>query len=361
MFVTLLASFLYLADQMPLAILLLLATSLLKLISSRVKVCLSDFYLILAAILSYGYGVYSNDREILTGLVSVFHLITLICIFAVMRPLFDRNQFNTFTNWYIFLALTSYFVTLIVPIESMYYTEFSGSNRYKFLFHEPSFLALFSAFLLYLQVFKAGVKTMVSLLKTIFLTSLVFLTLSGSGLMMVAIIAFMYFSRQLTPKKMFFAFIAAFLGVVAVYFMVSEIAYINTRVELISSGSYGSSVTLRFIAPIQILMNVANDIPILGTGYGYHEGYILANKANFALLYANGQYSVNINNLWALLVFNFGFVGTAIVLPLILYKHFRQFKGKDFVFLFSFYMFIGTFASPIFFGGLYMLRQRLIK
>lgn len=258
-----------------------------------------------------------------------------------------------------FLLLFTYFMSFA----DIFWVENIGAYRFQSYFIEPSVAALFYAFnvvYIFSLSFKERPKSFIAIVLLNLL--MISLTASGSGFFIIG------FSLIFVGGQRYkFSTILVILALVAIIglFLLGQISpeqyqiLISDRIDGILIGNVDTSISLRFIAPWQLL-GVILDSPvhaIFGAGIGGLDSYVSSNLnwltsfENFdrtSVVYVNNGYVAGFATLGLL-----GIIPFAVYLWSILKRLWNEHRALA-VFLFLYPFFAGFFISIVYWA---MLQQ----
>jgi hypothetical protein len=279
---------------------------------------------------------------------TLFHLITLllICFFTILK--FERDDISKIINFFLIINLTLIFLGFLFSYvkESIYFVSFSGLNRFQGFFREPSYNAIFCAFIFHLRMYHYDANKKLHKFHVLSLLLLCLSSVSGSGIALFSLVV-MFNVKKLRlnrlPVVILFVMILSFF----VYWKFEVFEFVINRVFRVFNGNMDESIYIRFFAPLYIIEEFFNVSPLFGVGLSNVGDYILDNYSNFYYLakYDNLR-NTNIDNGFAYWFAGTGLIGLISLVMAIIFR--RKSCNNDVVFFVSLLFFTGSIINPIF-------------
>jgi hypothetical protein len=272
------------------------------------------------------------------------YLFNFLALFTFCIVLTD-NKFNFNSLLFLvkivvainFILTVSFFLPFV---KDTFFVHSSGFYRFKGLFFEPSFAAIFSAFSFILLHFYTDTR-LLSKWKAMSIISLV-ATFSGSGIALI-IISFIANIIHTLRVKSFIYIVIAFSLIYVLLFVFYPDNLIATRATATLNGTYSQSTLLRFFAPIEFISFVFQERDVLSMLFGVGDPRIFIENfhANLSYFYIyDGSPTYELNNGYAVLFSLFGLVGVIFYCVFIL----LHWRNKYFVYN-TFFIFLPFFSG----------------
>jgi len=326
------------------------------LVISRKQIYLS-FQTLVLAIFIFVFFIYGSFARLdiwrEAAVTSLFHLVSLIVLFDLIKPRFNFTQFLMCARILIAICFITYIAGSVLNYQHFFLTSAAGLPRFESIFSEPSYLAL--VLLLFLAIFLLD-KNSVRKYSPEKLALIVGITLSTTitGIVGILFLFGILFVSSGWLKK--YALFISFSAAIILFWIFIDKAWMNFfeyRINRIILGEIDRSSYIRLAGSFQVIYHALDQAPIFGLGFGHMPTYIEQNYESFQALYKQDNDGIwykntNVDNGFAWLIFNFGLVGLASYIFLLLAK----IKNKKIPLWFAstiifLLFFTGSFVSPL--------------
>lgn len=308
----------------------------------------------------YNQGINNISESINT----ILHLSILIGCFVLIAPKFQRKTFLNYCFIFSLISVILFFwgqLSIILNKSSIFFFKTAtGVYRYEMTFAEPSFLAIYSCILLYFifNEFKFKGAKVYFISFSLFLN--VFMSFSGSGLILLGVIFILLFRFSLRSLTLMVISLCVSIPLLITYTSLPTV--VEDRVGRLINNNVDPSTYLRFVAPVLLVLDTFESRPLLGSGLGLSDELILNNYSNYLYLLKKNEkgdsiYNTNIDNAWASLIFNTGIIGFLIVVLLLYTNKKNGFETNTLIFFICTLFFAGAFIHPLFVGMIFYKKQ----
>lgn len=291
-------------------------------------------------------------------------LILAFFVYCLTLLLVDKSE-SSISNLFRLLKLLSIVQILLVfgyfvpDVRDNFYAHSASAYRFRGVFFEPSFAAIWSVFSLLLFLNYSGKSDVRYYVLANVL--ILILTFSGSGFALMLLTLFLSYKKLArVDRYVLFYFLTIIAGIVFLAFYDSS--FVSRRIASSIDGQVGQSTLLRFFAPIEFLAHVfrEGDLVNVLVGVGDPRLYIQEFHNDFRYFYIyDGSPTYELNNSYSVFFSMFGLLGLCAYIICI----FRYWKPSNLaynVFFIVLPFFTGHFISMfyIFFWALFMKLNR---